>query len=131
MAIVEDVPESEAYSYSSAVCSFSHANQYLRNRLTILQTADIPLRHPSEIHSRHSAKEPLIKPDSLPPTSGSGSGSKAPIIGSGVVEEEIDPDGDFTEEVFDTVMLTVPFTFLFILLHVYVVSIYAYFRFSV
>jgi hypothetical protein len=40
-----------------------------------------------------------------------------------VVEEESDPDGDFTEEVFDTVMLTVPFTFLFILLHVWVLSI--------
>lgn len=36
-------------------------------------------------------------------------------------EEEVleeDPDGDFREEVFDTIMLTVPFTFLFILLHV-------------
>jgi hypothetical protein len=38
------------------------------------------------------------------------------------VEEEDDPDGDFREEVFDTVMMTVPFTFLFILLHVYVSS---------
>ena len=36
------------------------------------------------------------------------------------MEEEDDPDGDFREEVFDTVMMTVPFTFLFILLHVYV-----------
>jgi hypothetical protein len=34
--------------------------------------------------------------------------------------EDDDPDGDFREEVFDTIMLTVPFTFLFILLHVYV-----------
>jgi hypothetical protein len=40
----------------------------------------------------------------------------------GKVEEEDDPDGDLREEVFDTVMMTVPFTFLFILLHVYVPS---------
>jgi len=39
------------------------------------------------------------------------------------VEEEDDPDGDFREEVFDCIMLTVPFTFLFILLHVYVPSL--------
>jgi hypothetical protein len=30
---------------------------------------------------------------------------------------EEDAEGDFQEEVFDTIMLTVPFTFLFILLH--------------
>lgn len=32
-------------------------------------------------------------------------------------DENEDEDGGFTEEVFDTVMMTVPFTFLFVLLH--------------
>jgi len=73
--------------------------------LTTYKT-DIPLRHPSEIRRKpKSDAEPLIS--SPTPTDGR--------------EEEVvedDPDGDFREEVFDTIMLTVPFTFLFILLHV-------------
>jgi hypothetical protein len=42
------------------------------------------------------------------------------VVDKKEAEEDDDPDGDFREEVFDTIMLTVPFTFLFILLHVYV-----------
>jgi hypothetical protein len=56
---------------------------------------------------RPQASEPLLTPPGI-------------IEVDGKVEEEDDPDGDFREEVFDTVMMTVPFTFLFILLHVYV-----------
>jgi hypothetical protein len=74
--------------------------------LGLIHQTDIPLRHPSE-KRRPQASEPLLTPPEV-------------IEIDGKVEEEDDPDGDFREEVFDTVMMTVPFTFLFVLLHVYV-----------
>jgi len=70
----------------------------------LINQTDIPLRHPSE-RRRPQASEPLLTPPEV-------------VEIDGKVEEEDDPDGDFREEVFDTVMMTVPFTFLFILLHV-------------
>jgi hypothetical protein len=70
-----------------------------------MKQTDIPLRHPSE-KRRPQTSEPLLTPPEI-------------VEIDGKVEED-DPDGDFREEVFDTVMMTVPFTFLFILLHVYV-----------
>jgi len=75
----------------------------------LINQTDIPLRHPSE-KRRPQASEPLLTPPEV-------------VEIDGKVEEE-DPDGDFREEVFDTVMMTVPFTFLFILLHVYVLPLF-------
>jgi hypothetical protein len=118
MAIVEDVPETPSQGgYSTSVNLKTIPNNV---KLTSYKT-DIPLRHPSEIRRKPNSNvksnvetdpEPLIKvptPKSLP------EGMRA---GEKVDDEEDDPDGDFREEVFDTIMLTVPFTFLFILLHV-------------
>ena len=77
----------------------------LINGKRLINQTDIPLRHPSE-RRRPQASEPLLTPPE--------------VVEIDTKVEEDDPDGDFREEVFDTVMMTVPFTFLFILLHVYV-----------
>lgn len=79
---------------------------------------DIPLRHPSD---NAPTTEPLIRVVTPPGTSKRRrTATGTPSVAVAAVADEEDEDGGLTEEVFDTIMITVPFTFLFILLHMYV-----------
>lgn len=108
MAIVEDLPESDSGAYSTSVSPISIP---LSCSFDLVQT-DIPLRHPD----RRKASSTLLDPPTPP-----GSRKSLPPHHTHTHDLE-EMDGGMTEEIFDTIMLTVPFSFLFLLLHMYVFS---------
>jgi hypothetical protein len=113
MAIVEDVPDEPSSAYTTAVCIWSSVQSQPATEIESrahgqTQHGGIPLRRPPATSS--SPIKPLLSVD--PPIDQDELLAQHARAGQAV--PEIEPN--FAEEVFDTALLTVPFTFLYILL---------------
>ncbi|RSH88920.1 hypothetical protein EHS25_002582 [Saitozyma podzolica] len=95
MAIVESIPDDEAASTSA------------RDTSSLRSRSNIPLKSPSTV--RDSSASPLLHV--IPPKG-------AAATGDTVAEDETSPE--FWDEVFDSLILTVPFSFLYLLLDILV-----------
>ncbi|ORY32917.1 hypothetical protein BCR39DRAFT_522364 [Naematelia encephala] len=106
MAIVEEVADAPQVTYLTSAKDPLPAS--LRSR--------IPLQHPSSV--RNSTKsDPLV---SLPPDSSSAQALSDSNDAPPTTEPEKDSKEAFWDEIFDSLILTIPFSFLFLMLDILV-----------